>query len=149
MMKRISYTYDEFLKDALHLIQRLDGDFDTIVAVARGGLTFAHLLSEALHIRNIQSIQTEFYDEMKKRDTVSIKGKCDFSRSKKILIVDDIADSGETLKALLNYFHSTYPDFEFKTVTIFYKKSSVFKPNYWVREAEGWIDFFWETDLRP
>ena len=147
-MEKINYTYNECINDTKKLIQRLENDIDTIVAVARGGLTLAHLLSEALNIRNVQSIGTELYDGMEKRETITIKGECDFSKSKNILIVDDIADSGETLKALYNHFTLANPLLHFKTATLFYKKSSVFEPDYWVREAEGWIDFFWEVDLR-
>lgn len=146
-MEKFYYDYNLFKEDTKKLLELFEIEFDTIVAIARGGLTLAQLLSEALDIRNVQSIRTELYDGMQKREDITIHGKCDFAKSKNILIVDDIADSGETLKALYNHFTLTYPTLHFKTATLFYKKSSVFQPDYTVREAKGWIDFFWEVDL--
>ncbi len=146
-MEKFYYSYNHFKEDAKNLKEQLDTEFDTIVPIARGGLTLAHMLAQALDIRNVQSISTQLYDGMEKRNSITIKGECDFSDSKNILIVDDIADSGETLKALYNHFTLANEALHFKTATLFYKKSSVFKPDYWVREAKGWIDFFWEVDL--
>ena len=41
-----------------------------------------------------------------------------------------------------------FPGVEFKLATIFYKKTAVLQPDFCVKEAKGWIDFFWEADLR-
>jgi len=35
------------------------------------------------------------------------------------------------------------PSCEFKTATIFYKKSSIYQPDFKVREAKEWVEFFW------
>ncbi|MEO1937062.1 MAG: phosphoribosyltransferase family protein [Sulfurimonas sp.] len=70
-----------------------------------------------------------------------------FENIKKVLVVDDIADSGETLAHVMEYFQNNYPEVEFQSATLFYKKSSVYEPTYWVQEANVWIDFFWERDF--
>ena len=148
-MKKLYYSYDEFRKDTLQLLQILpQKEFDTIIGVARGGLTLAHMLSEALDIRNVQSISTQLYDDTQKRDSITIIETCSLESSKNILIVDDIADSGETLKALYNHLTLTYPQLHFKTATLFYKQSSCFESDYWVKEADTWIEFFWEVDFK-
>ena len=40
------------------------------------------------------------------------------------------------------------PEIEFKSATLFYKRSSVFEPDIWINEAKDWIDFFWERDFK-
>ncbi len=59
----ITYDYDQFKND-VPLLASLCESFnpDTIVAVARGGMTLAHALSMALDVRNLQSIRCESYD---------------------------------------------------------------------------------------
>ncbi|MCD6433562.1 MAG: phosphoribosyltransferase, partial [Sulfurimonas sp.] len=125
------------------------GEFNpqAIIGIARGGLTLAHAMAEGLEIREVQTLRTELYDKACKRDTLSIFGECNFSKVKKVLVVDDIADSGETLKVIMQHLASEHPSVNFKSATLFYKKTSVYKPHYWINEADDWIDFFWERDF--
>ena len=147
-MKKVYYNYNEFKNDTLQLLEKLHNErFDTIIAVSRGGLTLAHMLSEALDIRDVQSIQTQLYDDTHKRECITIKGSCTLSPNAHVLVVDDIADSGETLHALFNTLTLKHPKSTFKTATLFYKRSSRFEPDYWVKEADAWIEFFWEVDF--
>lgn len=148
-MKKVYYSYEQFRKDTLQLLHKLPkNEFDTIIGVARGGLSLAHMLSEALDIRNVQSISTQLYDDTHKRDCITIFDTCSLKQSKKVLLVDDIADSGETLKALHNHLTLTYPQLHLKMATLFYKHSSIIEPDYWVKEAKCWIEFFWEVDFK-
>ena len=61
---------------------------------------------------------------------------------------DDISDSGETLVAIMQHLEDKYSDIEFKSATLFYKETSVYKPHFWINEANDWIDFFWERDFK-
>ena len=144
------YAYEEFKKDTNQLIKLIKKEFkpQAIVAIARGGLTLAHSLAEGLEIREIQTLRTELYDNSCKRDSLTIFDTCSFLELEKILVVDDIADSGETLDAVMSHLKNKYKDIEFKSATLFYKKSSIYQPDFWVREAVEWIDFFWEKDYK-
>jgi len=142
------YSYENFKNDTNRLIKQLkNSDFDAIVAIARGGLTLSHVVAEGLNIRNVQSIRTELYDDTCKRDTLSIFGECKFHNVKNILVLDDIADSGETLNAIMKNLKSNHPTINFISATLFYKKTSIYKPNFWINEANDWIEFFWEKDF--
>lgn len=143
----IYYDYTDFKHD-VHQLTRLCEPFqaDTIVAIARGGMTLAHALAMSFDIRNVQSIRIESYDGVSQRNTVRISGTFDFAHSKKVLIVDDIVDSGKTLHALLPALRSEYPDIIFQTVTLFTKSSALLQPDFSLHEATDWIDFFWERD---
>lgn len=140
------YSYEDFTKDVSILYHELKSqNFDSIVAIARGGLTLAHFLSQKLNIRTVQSIGSELYDNDTKRDKIKIIDTCDFDGLKKVLVVDDIADSGETLSVIMKHLENKNSKVEFVTCTLFYKKTSTYKPTHWVNEADDWIDFFWEN----
>ncbi|MCK9472921.1 phosphoribosyltransferase family protein [Sulfurimonas sp.] len=142
------YSYEDFKIDTRSLLQRVKGShFEAIVAVARGGYTLSHAMAEGLDIRNVQSIRTELYDKTIKRDMINIFQTCELGGVKKVLVVDDIADSGATLKAVMEYLEKKYIDIEFVSCTLFYKKTSVYEPHFWINEADDWIDFFWERDF--
>ena len=147
----IYYDYKQFCHDVQKLAEQCQQfDAEIIIAVARGGMSLGHALSMALDIRNLQSIQTESYDEEVQRDTISISGKCDLKNSQRVLIVDDIVDSGRTLAELIPHLHSEYPHIEFKTAAIFTKSTALIQPDFFLHEATDWIDFFWERDfLKP
>ena len=142
------YNYNDFKKDTNELISLVENsEFDGIVGIARGGLTLSHAMSEGLDIRQVQSIRTELYDGTNKRDQISIFGSCDFDTANNILVVDDIADSGDTLKAVMEHLISTHENVKFTSATLFYKRTSIYEPDFWINEAKEWIEFFWEKDF--
>lgn len=143
------YAYEDFKKDTRNLINKVESvKPEAIVGIARGGLTLAHSMAEGLDIREVQTLRTELYDGTCKRDELCVFDTCSFSGVKKVLVVDDIADSGETLFAIMKYLQEKYNDIEFHSATLFYKKTSVYEPHYWINEADDWIDFFWERDFK-
>ena len=143
------YSYATFSKDTQHLIQEVKSfESDAILAIARGGLTLSHAMAEGLNIRNVQSIRTELYDGACKRSDLTLFGECVFEEKiRRVLVVDDIADSGETLAFIMEHLKRSFPLIEFKSCTLFYKKTSVYEPDVWINEANAWIEFFWEKDF--
>ncbi len=144
----ITYNYDQFKND-IPALGKLCESFnpDTIVAVARGGMTLAHALSMVLEVRELQSVRCESYDGESRRSAITIIGECDFSYSKRVLIVDDIVDSGQTLHALLKVLHAKYPNILFQTAALFTKSTAHIQPDFSLYEATDWIEFFWERDF--
>lgn len=142
------YSYENFKDDTRSLVAKI-GYFkpEAIVAIARGGLSISHALAEGMEIRDVQSIRTEFYDGQIKRDKIAIFGSCSFKDVSRVLVVDDISDSGETLDAVMNYLKSEFSGIEFKSATLFYKETSIHEPDFWINIADDWIDFFWERDF--
>lgn len=142
------YSYDMCKNDA-QLLVNICRDFNpkAILAVARGGLTLSHLIASALNIRDLFVINSLFYDNDKQLSTPNIFNIPNLSSIKKVLIIDDIVDSGITINEILKILKEKYPKIEFKIATIFYKKTAIIKPDFFVRYTENWIDFFWEVDL--
>jgi len=144
-MDKYCYKYEEFKKDVEILsIEIKNYNPDCLVAIARGGLTLAHFLGEKLNMRDVFTINSIHYEGEKKLDTFIIKNIPDLSNYEKIVLVDDISDSGETLKEIIDILKTEYPNLEIKTATIFYKESSLVIPDFKVKIAKNWIVFFWE-----
>ena len=114
-----------------------------IVAIARGGLTFGHLCSDFLRIP-IATITIQSYSDIQKRGTIKITEplKTDL-RGKDVLLVDDVADSGKTLKRATTYIKSFKPN-SLTVATLFYKPHSVSRPDYFAEKTSKWILFPYE-----
>ena len=135
------YTYENFQQDLNNLnIPKPDA----LVAIARGGLTLAHHLAEIFDIREVFAINAISYDKTQKKEKIDIFNIPNLHGFKKILIVDDISDSGDTFIEVLKILNEKYPDLEFKTLSIFYKPTSKFKPDFYFHKTNEWIKFFWE-----
>jgi xanthine phosphoribosyltransferase len=147
-MDRLRYDYETFSSDLLKLAQKIDEKFDAIVAIARGGMTMAHMLGEYWNIRNVFVINAIGYDDTKKLGKPHIFNIPDLSDCQNILIVDDIADSGDTLLAVTEELKEKYPKLTFKTATLFFKPTAKFQPDFSLNRADKWIDFFWSEDLK-
>ena len=148
-MEKLYYSYELFVKDTQVLVDKCrDFEPEILLAVARGGLTLSHLMAQAMDMRNLYTLNSINYEGELKLDTFNIFNIPDVSHAKKVLIVDDIVDSGETMREILKVLSEKFPNVEFKLATLFYKKTAVLRPDYSVREANEWIDFFWEIDVK-
>ena len=78
---------------------------ELVVAVARGGLLPAGALSYALGLKAIGTMNVEFYTDIEETlpEPVLIPPLMDVSAlsGKRILVVDDVADSGKTLDLVM------------------------------------------------
>jgi xanthine phosphoribosyltransferase len=108
----------------------------------------AQMLGEYYDLREVYAINTIGYENTQKNDTVEVFNIPDLKSAKQVLIVDDIVDSGDTLVEVLKVLNEKYPAVTFLTVSIFYKKTACIKPTWYVKEAKGWIEFFWSEDLK-
>lgn len=142
------YSYEEFKEDVNTLAKEIKPyNPDVILAVARGGMTLGHFLAEALEMRNLYSINSVHYEETRKLDTINIFNIPDLSKAKRVVIVDDIIDSGETMIEIERVLGAKYPDVEFKIAAVFYKEKALLRPDFAAREATEWIEFFWDFQI--
>jgi len=147
-MTKKYYSYDECVLDCKSLLAPIkEYNPDAIVSIARGGLLIGQLLSYGMNQRELYSINCVHYDDTTKLDSFKISNIPDLSSFKKIVLVDDIVDSGETMVEILKIVTKKYPQCEIKIASIFYKNSALIMPDFKVKEAKEWIDFFWEIDI--
>lgn len=118
---------------------------DVVIGVARGGWIPGRLLADFLHIKETVNIKVEAYELIGETNVeasvtqdinVNIEGK-------KVLVVDDIADSGKSLVAVYNSLKEKHPE-TVKTATIYYKPRSAIKPDFFAEETTAWVIFPWE-----
>ena len=142
------YSYEEFKEDVNTLAKEIKPyNPDVILAVARGGMTLGHFLAEALEMRNLYSINSVHYEETRKLDTINIFNIPDLSKAKRVVIVDDIIDSGETMIEIERVLGAKYPEVDFKIAAVFYKEKALLRPDFAAREATEWIEFFWDFQI--
>lgn len=116
---------------------------DQIVAISRGGLTLGHLLSDFLRIP-VATFTIQSYTDIQNRGEVKITEPLKSSiKNKHVILVDDVADSGTTLKRAITYLKRFRPS-KVTTVTMFFKPHSVFRPDFIARQTTKWILFPYE-----
>jgi uncharacterized protein len=129
------------------LAVKIEKDFDWYIALSRGGLVPACLLSQYTDHRSIDTLCVVSYDKDHNRSEPRIIQK-DYShiKGKKILVIDDLADSGYSFVRAKEYLAQFEPK-EIKTLALYLKTGSVFKPDYYHQETkpEDWIEFEWEV----
>ncbi|MFZ7136849.1 MAG: phosphoribosyltransferase [archaeon] len=118
---------------------------DSIIGVSRGGWVPARIFSDLLENSNLYSVATKFYtgvNETKQEPTITqeLSGSVDH---KKVLLVDDLVDSGKSLQLVISYLHSKGAS-AVKTATLYRKPWSVVVPDYCFEETKAWVVFPWD-----
>jgi hypoxanthine phosphoribosyltransferase len=118
---------------------------DLIVGVSRGGWIPARIMSDLLGNLNLANVTAEFYVGVAEtRQEPSITQPVSASvDGKKVLVVDDLADTGKSLKLVTSHLKSQGAS-EVKIATIYYKPWSITVPDYCEKETRRWIVFPWE-----
>jgi hypoxanthine phosphoribosyltransferase len=118
---------------------------DIVVGIARGGWIPARLLADFFSLKQTANIKVEAYQLIGEID-VEPKITQDINApvtGKNVLIVDDIADSGSSLDAVIRKMQDEGVK-EMKTATLYYKSRSIIHPDYYVGETDAWVIFPWE-----
>jgi len=147
-MGKIYYPYEVFVADVKVLTQKIQWEFDAIIAIARGGLSLAQFMGEYYNLRSVYSINTIGYKDTQKLQSVEVFNLPELKDARQVLIVDDIVDSGDTLIEVLSLLSEVYPYVTFKSAALFYKKSAKIAPNWYLKETTEWIDFYWTVDMQ-
>ena len=129
-------------------ILRKFGRPESIVYIERGGMVIGRLLSDFLSVRRVYPLRASYYTDDGIPMTHVRISDFEFSISKNqgyILLVDDIADTGKTLKAAKEELVRR-TSANIVTATVVYKPQSVFKPDAYVYEVSNntWIVFDYE-----
>ena len=129
--------------------QIADSDFspEVLVAVARGGMLPGGALTYSLGVKLTDAINVEFYTDVNETladpillapllDTDSIRGR-------RILVVDDVADSGRTLALVLKLLRGFGA--EVRSAVLYTKPRTVVQPDFSWRTTDKWIVFPWSA----
>ncbi len=119
---------------------------EVIVGISRGGWVPARVLSDLLENPNLANIKVECYRAINQpSESATLTQSLSVNVSnKKVLIVDDVADSGRSLQVAAEHAKERGAG-EVKTATIYYKPCSALIPDYYEKETGCWVVFPWET----
>ena len=119
---------------------------DVIVGITRGGWVPARVLSDLLGVPDFATVRVEFYLGVTetRNEPVLIQGVSAAVTGKKVLIVDDVADTGKSLQLAREHVLQQGAT-EVKIATVYRKPWSVIKPDYYETETSCWVVFPWET----
>ena len=148
--ERETLTYETFGVASRELaLDVLTSGFEPeiVVAIARGGLLLAGSIAYALGIKSCGAVNAEFYTGVGTRlpepimmppllDEASIHGK-------RVLLVDDVSDSGRTLAMVVQLLEAAGADV--RTVCLYSKPGTVYEPTYTWKRTDKWINFPWSV----
>ena len=146
-------TWELFGKSSRDLAQLVADDGyapEMILSIARGGLLVGGALGYALGVKNVYTMNVEYYTGVDERLEVPriLPPAPDFVDldDARILIVDDVADTGHTLESVEEFCAGKVG--EVRTAVLYEKPRSLVKCDYIWRRTDLWIDFPW-SDQDP
>ena len=142
-------TWNQVYRMLLNQAEKIcNGSFkpDVIVGVARGGLVPARILSDLLENSNLATVRVESSqtDRDERTKPVLIQALSVSVAGKKVLVVDDVADTGRSLGMVQEHVLQHEAE-KTRVVTLYYKPWSTVKPYYYEKETERWIIFPWDV----
>lgn len=148
---RENLTYEAFGQAVRDLARTIAGDGfapDIVLSIARGGVFVAGGLAYALDCKNIHLVNVEFYTGVGTTLDMPVMlapvpNVIDFS-DKKVLIADDVADTGKTLKLVRDFCAEHVA--EVRSAVIYEKSQSLVKCDYVWKRTDEWINFPWSVD---
>ncbi|MEO1064334.1 MAG: phosphoribosyltransferase [Actinomycetota bacterium] len=153
MVQKEILSWDLYGKGATELAEMVHGDGfrpDIILAIARGGLFVAGSLGYALGVKNLYVMNVEYYTGVDERLEMPVMlppylDKVDL-RDANVLIADDVADTGATLKAVYDFAEGEVA--EVRSAVLYEKSASSIKCEYVWKRTDDWIVFPW-SDRDP
>jgi hypoxanthine phosphoribosyltransferase len=147
---RETLTWETFGRAARELAEVIAGDGfrpDLILAIARGGMFVAGALGYSLSVKNLYLMNVEFYNGVGSTLDMPVMlppvpSAVDFSR-KKVLIADDVADTGKTIELVRNFIAGQVADV--RCAVVYEKPGSLVKCEYVWKRTGRWINFPWST----
>ncbi len=151
MDDREHLTYEQFGTATRSLAQEIwDSGYrpDIVLSIARGGFFLGAGLGYALGVKNAFMMSVEFYTGVDERLPMPVvlppvPNQVDLSGAV-VLIADDVADSGETLKMVTEFCRGVVQDV--RSSVLYEKPRSVITPDYAWKQTDRWIEFPWSCE---
>lgn len=120
---------------------------EVMLGIARGGLPLAAGLAYALDVKETATINVEFYTGVGSRlpEPVVLPPSVDLAelRGRRVLVVDDVADTGRTLAVVVALCREAGADP--RSVVVYRKPTTRLEPEYSWKDTDRWIDFPWSA----
>ena len=112
---------------------------DIVIAIARGGLVPARLLCDHLDIYNLTSIRiTHYTSGANKAEVARLNLPLNVNvNNMKVLLVDDVDDTGDTLQLALAHINTFNPA-DVKVAVLHHKLVSTVVPDFYAQKITRW-----------
>ncbi|WP_439591458.1 phosphoribosyltransferase [Microbacterium sp.] len=147
---RETLTWDGFGAASRDLSRAIVADRfapEVVVAIARGGLLPAGSIAYGLGVKNCGAINVEFYTGigtvLDAPEVLPPELDMSYLAGRRVLLVDDVADSGRTLALAVDLLKARGADV--RSVTIYTKPTTIIEPDYSWKATDRWIDFPWSA----
>ncbi len=114
--------------------------FDTIIAISRGGLVPARIISDVLGIDELYTLRSKLWGiggMIYKEPVVRVYERMNLS-GRKVLIVDEVVDTGATMVRVREIIER-YDPAMIKTAVIHCKPTTKYIPDYYVEKLSEWV----------
>lgn len=127
-------TYIELCERLVARVAKSGWQFDSLLCLARGGMRPGDFFSR-IYGKPLAIMTTSSYREA----AGTVQGDLDIAKyitgvtelKGKLLLVDDLCDSGETIRRVVQHLRKCYPEVtEIRVAVLWVKACSVFKPDY-------------------
>ena len=147
--KFIALTWDEIDEMLNKIAERVkESGFkpDVILGVSKGGIIPAAILSDRLGVDS-DIIGVRYYKSIGRvmRRPEILRHVSIGLRGKRVLVIDDVADTGHSLQLVVRYVRKRGAE-KVMTCTLHYKPWAIIKPDYFLTETKAWIIYPWEIN---
>ena len=148
MNEREQLTWDGFGEASRDLARAILADGfvpEVVVAIARGGLLPAGAIAYGLGVKNCGAINVEFYTGigtvLDAPEVLPPELDMTYLDGRRVLLVDDVADSGRTLDLAVKLLVDRGADV--RSAVIYTKPTTIVQPDFSWKATSLWIDFPW------
>jgi len=145
-MNFVKISWDKYEQDCIAFAKKVRAkelEFDRMVVISRGGLVAGRILSDLLDLP-ISHITICSYLDLKQQKNIKITEVPQTTYdNEKILLVDEVSDSGRTFVRALKYFKE-FKNCKVTTFSLYIKPITHPLPDYYQELIDGWIIFPYE-----
>lgn len=149
-LKRI-LGWDDIMREVDDLVMRIGSGYDALLVITRGGMVPACLISERLDIRNILVAAVQLYTGIGTTldDPIFLQFPSDtLLHGKRILVVDDVWDSGRTAMSVLQRIQTSGG---LPTLAVLHYKPRASRypehqPDFYAELTDDWLVYPWDDE---
>ena len=133
-------NWEKFIQEMKLLSEKIDYKPNFIVAISRGGLIPARMLSSFLYVKKLHCLSISKVEEERKVITEILESL----EEKNVLVVEDMLETGKSLIAVKQYLESKGA--QVKTTCLYTMPISEIKPDFYLKQIPEVEKFPWEVD---
>lgn len=149
MLKVKLVTWEDVVNLSKQLSEKIKRDNyqpDVVIAIARGGVVVARLICDFLGILDLLTIKVEHWVETAAHlEDAVVKYPLNVDlNGKKVLLVDDISDTGKSFAVAKKHIEENCHPLEIRTASMQHiSPVSTFRPDYYAEEVKEWTWFMY------